>query len=316
MTICHSHRKSDPFVRFSKSIAFDSRLSWKAKGILTVAFSRPESWTFYKEELMKHASDGETSFDSGIKELEEHGYLYRLKTRDEKTGQLKGWEWNFFEDPITPEEFKKFHRNGGFPDIGKSPTSVKPGPNKNDTVIKNENNNSPPPDSQPKDYSGWMPCRDLAPPDGDAAAVFSCLENEDIPRSEKEWLTEHFEEKAVVHALEYCKNPATVIKTTFLKTLKWACKVQPEMPTPKEPDDIVTTNKEKVRKAFSKILGKKTKVANGINVMVEMFNKYVEISTDGAREVKIFDLDNPYCLNELKDYIEKKLPCIYKISYG
>lgn len=142
MTLCHSHKKKDPFVRFSKSIVFDSSISLKAKGILSIAFSRPDDWTFYKSEMMKHSTDGESSFDSGIKELEESGYLHRHKTQNSKTGIFTGLEWHFFEEPISLEEFKKLYRQGGFPGSGVSPVPGKPGTTKKDCYTKKEKNNN------------------------------------------------------------------------------------------------------------------------------------------------------------------------------
>lgn len=105
MAIFRVKRLKDPFVRFSKSIVMDKRLSWKAKGILTYAFSRPEDWSFYKKEMEQHASDGEKSLDSGLKELHDLGYLHKKPCQDSKTGKMEGWEWFFFEVPVTKEEF-------------------------------------------------------------------------------------------------------------------------------------------------------------------------------------------------------------------
>lgn len=144
MTLCHTHRKNDPFTRLNKSIVFDSSISLKAKGILCIAFSRPDDWTFYKNEMLKHCTEGEAAFDSGIKELEKAGYLHRNRKQDKKTGKMKGWEWHFFEEPISEEEFKKSYRNGGFADIGKTPMSGKSGPTKKDNSTKKDNNKSQP----------------------------------------------------------------------------------------------------------------------------------------------------------------------------
>lgn len=203
MTLCYAHRKSDPFVRFDKRIVFDSSISWKAKGLLTYAFSRDENWKFYKSEMMKHASDGETSFDSGIKELENAGYLHRRKINDPKTGKFTGWEWHFCEVPLSEEEFKKFHRNGGFPDIGESPISGKPGPNKKDNLSKQE---------QLRQQEAHIVADRTAPipPVSDVVVVYStnekkpsapsvspahslCLDELDIPDSQKLGLTQQYD---------------------------------------------------------------------------------------------------------------------------
>lgn len=67
-----------------------------------------------------------------------------------------------------------------------------------------------------------------------AAAFFDCLKDEDIPESEKVYISKHYTESQVQHALSYCKHPMTKISTTFIQTLKWACKNQPSMP--KDPE--------------------------------------------------------------------------------
>lgn len=130
MTLCHAKRKIDPFTRISKDIVFDSRISWKAKGILLYAFSRPEDWTFYKKEMRQHASDGREAFDSGIAELKKYGYIHTLKKRKEN-GMFCGFEWFFFEDPITDEEFQKIITEE------ENPTFGQPAPTKKEYTKKN-----------------------------------------------------------------------------------------------------------------------------------------------------------------------------------
>ena len=107
MTLCYSHKKEDPFVRLDKNIVMNKSISWKAKGILSYVFSRPDDWKFYKDEMMQHSSDGRVSFDSGIKELEKAGYLYKTRVRNLETNKWEGWEWHFFETPATIEEIKE-----------------------------------------------------------------------------------------------------------------------------------------------------------------------------------------------------------------
>lgn len=138
MTICHVKRKTS-FVAFSKAIVMDKNLSWKAKGILTYAFSRHDDWTFYKSEMMKHSSDGEHAFETGLRELEKFGYLHRLKVRNEKN-QFSGLEWYFFEEPITEADFKKSFLHGGFSGAGK-PCTGKPPPT-NTEYNNKENTNT------------------------------------------------------------------------------------------------------------------------------------------------------------------------------
>lgn len=100
MTSFHVHREKKNFTMIDNSIVEDKRLSAKAKGLLLYAFSRPDDWQFTVEDFLANFSDKKASIDSGLKELEEVGYLIRqrLKAPD---GKFFGTEWIFFEDPKT-----------------------------------------------------------------------------------------------------------------------------------------------------------------------------------------------------------------------
>ena len=76
----------------------NNKLSWKAKGILAYVLSMPDDWVFYVSELEKHSIDGETALRSGLKELEEAGYITKKQTRA-KDGKISGYEWIIHELP-------------------------------------------------------------------------------------------------------------------------------------------------------------------------------------------------------------------------
>ena len=76
----------------------DSKLSWRAKGILIYIRSRPDDWQFYSSEVEKHATDGIKSLLSGLKELEDCGYLKRLQGKS-KDGRFTELEWQIADTP-------------------------------------------------------------------------------------------------------------------------------------------------------------------------------------------------------------------------
>lgn len=92
------YKESGNFVMVHKDFIHDSNLSWKAKGILLYLLSRPDDWQIYETELEKHSSDGLSGIKSGIKELEEIGYIQRNRKRDEN-GRLNGYEYLVYEQP-------------------------------------------------------------------------------------------------------------------------------------------------------------------------------------------------------------------------
>lgn len=129
MAVFRVYKESGNFVTVHKSFIHDDNLSWKAKGILLYLLSRPDDWRIYETELNKHSSDGRDSLRTGIKELEQAGYIHRTRRRNEK-GQLREYEYQVFEKP---NQIGKTYV--GKTNIGKSDTT-----NNNSTNNNNTNN--------------------------------------------------------------------------------------------------------------------------------------------------------------------------------
>lgn len=92
-------KKETHYVIIDKTFLADKKLSWKAKGIMAFMLSKPDDWTFYLDELMQHSTDGKASFRSGFKELQNRGYVKRVKHRkDDGTFE---WETIVYERPHT-----------------------------------------------------------------------------------------------------------------------------------------------------------------------------------------------------------------------
>lgn len=73
-------------------------LSWKAKGIYWYIQSKPETWEFAVSRISKDTADGEKATISGIKELENAGFLERRRFQNE----LWHWEIEYilYETPV------------------------------------------------------------------------------------------------------------------------------------------------------------------------------------------------------------------------
>lgn len=91
--------KNTNFVVMDKRFLNNKNLSWKAKGIMSYMLSKPDDWTFYIDELIKHSTDGKSSFRSGFNELKKEGYIQRRKRRKEN-GTFE-WETILTESPHT-----------------------------------------------------------------------------------------------------------------------------------------------------------------------------------------------------------------------
>lgn len=108
MAIIH-RRLTEKFTPISNEILADKRLSWKARGILAYMLSMKEDWQFYTTELATHSDkDGVKALRSGLKELEELGYLRRLQPK-KKDGHFDSFEWLLTDTPAFSPDAQNRH---------------------------------------------------------------------------------------------------------------------------------------------------------------------------------------------------------------
>jgi len=98
--IVRSPRPASHFTIVSNSVVRDSRLSWKARGILFYLLSLPDNWSVSSDHLIRSGPDGRHAVLAGLKELETAGYIQRVKT------QRDNGQWNtvtyVFDSPNQP----------------------------------------------------------------------------------------------------------------------------------------------------------------------------------------------------------------------
>lgn len=99
MAIKRAKRRTN-FTMISNVGLRDERLSYKSKGLLAYMLSLPDDWVFYESELVNHSIDGKASVKSGLKELQEAGYLTRQRKRNDK-GHLKETLWEISDEPMS-----------------------------------------------------------------------------------------------------------------------------------------------------------------------------------------------------------------------
>jgi len=83
MIIRTPKNRDNPYVQINKFALGDGNLSWKAKGLLAYLLSLPDNWEVHPREIARHASNGEKSTYSGIRELIKFGYLERVQAKGE-----------------------------------------------------------------------------------------------------------------------------------------------------------------------------------------------------------------------------------------
>lgn len=94
-------RKKNGFTQIANNLFEDSKLSWKAKGILCYLLSRPNNWKINKTDLQNKAIEGRDAVQSGLNELKELGYLHIYPNKNEK-GQIDSWIWEYDDTPFLP----------------------------------------------------------------------------------------------------------------------------------------------------------------------------------------------------------------------
>jgi hypothetical protein len=85
----------------------EKKMSLKAKGLLSLMLSLPDTWNYSVSGLVALSKDGKDSVMSALAELETFGYLERIRTINAK-GQFSGIEYNIFE---TPQQEKPISEN-------------------------------------------------------------------------------------------------------------------------------------------------------------------------------------------------------------
>lgn len=67
------------YTQIKNSVILDKGLSLKAKGLYTYLFSKPDDWDFAYNRIAEELGEGQKTIRAGLKELEDIGYLQRVK---------------------------------------------------------------------------------------------------------------------------------------------------------------------------------------------------------------------------------------------
>lgn len=104
--------KSRDYTVMSNAHFKEREMTLKAKGLLSLMLSLPDEWDYSIAGLAALSKDGKDSVMNALSELEDFGYLKRVKLTNEK-GQFAGYEYNVFESPRTenPNEDKPYPEN-------------------------------------------------------------------------------------------------------------------------------------------------------------------------------------------------------------
>lgn len=96
-------RRADNFTILSNEVLNDSRLSFRARGVLIWLLSKPADWRTRSDAIAAQTPEGRESVRAAMRELEAIGYLVREKVRDAKTGRISTIQ-TIFEEPAEVTE--------------------------------------------------------------------------------------------------------------------------------------------------------------------------------------------------------------------
>ncbi|MBR4407269.1 MAG: helix-turn-helix domain-containing protein [Clostridia bacterium] len=97
MSVFRVH-KTNNFTVMSNYHFKEKEMGLKAKGLLSLMLSLPDTWNYSVAGLVSLSKDGKDGVMSALAELEKFGYLTRKRVQNEK-GQFSGIEYHIFEVP-------------------------------------------------------------------------------------------------------------------------------------------------------------------------------------------------------------------------
>lgn len=129
------------FTQIPNDLIRNPKISSTAKTLLCIMLSNMNGWTTYVKVLNKMVKEGRDKVKSSIKELEEFGYLKRIKLRDKKKNTFAGMLWVYTNKA---NQFNLDDIHGKLQKIGlQSKLARQPGnPSAGNTSPNNNNSNN------------------------------------------------------------------------------------------------------------------------------------------------------------------------------
>ena len=196
--IVRGPRPTRDFAILRNEVLRDTRLSFRARGILAYVLSRPDNWRESAKELAAQGREGRGAILRALTELEEAGYRRTVRRRDPVTGHMSS-AVTWYDQPQPPGSRNPTPVTG----VQESdPGSVHRGPEIRDPVHRDPVNRTPLEDREEdreedsfqdhsldrsgrNPYEGLLPRPDLHLPGRNAREVEPSMEGQEQERSDE-----------------------------------------------------------------------------------------------------------------------------------
>ncbi len=111
------------FAQIPNSLLRDSRLSFKARGILCMIMSHSDEWVVSKSWLQAQGTEGRLAIDSAVAELRKFGYLHIEEKDPGEDGRFRKSIWSWYEEPIEPQQVESANQGESVVDSEQTPMS-------------------------------------------------------------------------------------------------------------------------------------------------------------------------------------------------
>lgn len=123
MDILRNHTQGG-FTIVNRCITKNNTLSLKERGLLVTLISLPDKWKFTANGLAEILPDGKEAVTSGLKALENKGYLIRHEQLRDEHGRFAGNVWEIFDTPQNGKIEGETYEDPGKP-MKENPITVK-----------------------------------------------------------------------------------------------------------------------------------------------------------------------------------------------
>ena len=270
----YKDRHYGKFVQMHNFIARSTTLSLRAKGLLSILLSYPETWKFNVNSLARDCKESVTAIRTALSELIKAGHVERIRKRT-SSGQFD-YEFNVYETPQTESDKPSASEpEKKEPPVKKAtincpnttlPLAESPQPvNETSIPIYNKKRNTKKEERKKSEKSTRMQASSFSKP----KRKFGCYQNVPLTDEEYQYLCEYYGLKDTDRSIEsmskYIASNGKKYTNTMVRLEQWieediekyGYAEPPKIPTQEEIDQMFKRTNEILKKCGFKAIKRK-----------------------------------------------------------